>query len=294
MIGTAPGAGGRTPLAVEALGYLGGALAIIAGLVAVRQFWPHTTAAGELGLAGAAAAGLAVGGALTPAGRNAAFGRLRSVLWVLSVIALAAFAGVLCGQILRLPDDDTATITGAVGTCYAAVLWRQARTAPLHLALFCAAAVTAGSATAWLGPGLRSWGPGLAVWALSALWAVAVERGLLTPAWAGHLAAGTGLLLGAELAMPIAAGQALAVATVLALLTAGVVTRRGWLLVFGVIGVLLVVPQTVERYLPRSAATPLAILVAGLALLASALCSPAGTAAAARAAARPDPPRRRR
>lgn len=228
MIGTAPETGSRTPLAVEALGYLGGALAIVAGLVAVRQFWPDTTAADELGLAGAAAAALAVGGAVTPAGRNPAFGRLRSVLWVLSVIALAA-------------------------------------------TVFCAAAVTVASAAAWLDSGLRSWGPGLAIWVLSLLWAVAVERGMLTPAWAGHLAAGAGLLLGAELAMPIAAGQALAIATVLALLAAGVVTRRGWLLVFGVIGVLQVVPQTVERYLPRFAATPLAIFVIGLALLATAL-----------------------
>jgi len=269
MIDAAPEAGSRTPLAVEALGYLGGALAITAGLVAVRQFWPDTTAGDELGLAGAAAAALAVGGAVTPAGRNAAFGRLRSAAWVLSVIALAAFTGVLCDQILRLPGDGTATLIGAVSACYATVLWRQARTAPLHLALFCAAAVTAGGAAAWLG--LRSWGPGLAIWALSLLWAVAVERGVLTPAWAGHLTAGAGLLLGAELAMQIAAGHVLAIATVLALLAAGVVTRRGWLLVFGVIGVLQVVPQTVARYLPRSAATPLAIFVIGLALLAVAL-----------------------
>ena len=273
MIGTAPepGRGSRTPLAVEALGYLGGALAIIAGLVAAQQFWPDATAADELGLAGAAAAALAVGGAITPARRNNAFGRLRSVLWVLSVVALAAFTGVLCDQILRLPGDGTATTVGAVATCYAAVLWRQSRTAPLHLTLFCAAAVTAGSAAAWLDPGLRSRGPGLAIWALALLWAVAVERGLLTPAWAGHLSAGVGLLLGAELAMQIAAGQVLAIATVLALLAAGVVTRRWWLLAFGVIGVLQVVPQTVERYLPQSAATPLAILVTGLALLAAAL-----------------------
>ncbi|HEY7429339.1 MAG TPA: hypothetical protein VH641_01260 [Streptosporangiaceae bacterium] len=271
MIGTAPRAGSRTPLAVEALGYLGGALAIIAGIVAVQQLQLDITAAGELGFAGVTAAALAAGGAVTPAGREPAFARLRSVLWVLAVIAVAAFTGVLCDQILHLPGDGTATVTGAVSTCCAAVLWRQSKTAPLHLTLFCAAAVTVGSAVAWADAGLRSWGPGLAIWALSGLWAVAVERGVLIPAWAGNLAAGAGLLLGAELTMEIGAGHVLAIATVLALLAAGVAARRGWLLIFGVIGVIQVTPQTVGRYLPSSAATPLVLLAAGLVLLAAAL-----------------------
>lgn len=270
MIETAPHPRSRTPVAVEALGYLGGTLAVVAGLVAVERLWPGAPISAELALTGVAAVALGAGGALTPAGRDPAFGRLRSMLWLLSAIAATAFTAGLCDVVLHLPGYPAATATGAVATCYTAVLWRAARTAPQHLALFGATLLLAGSGIAWAAGEDRYWAPGLAIWALSLLWAVAVERGILGPPRAGQVAAGFGLLLGCQLMMGTTAGRVLAIVTVLALLAAGAVTRRGWPLAFGVIGVIQVVPQTVLGYLPRSAAGPLAMLAAGLVLLATA------------------------
>ncbi len=71
--------------------------------------------------------------------------------------------------------------------------------------------------------------------------------------------------------MQVAAGQVLAIATVAGLLAGGVLLRQAWLVVLGAAGVLLVVPQTATRYLPTSAAAPLAIFVAGVVLLGSAV-----------------------
>ena len=54
-------------------------------------------------------------------------------------------------------------------------------------------------------------------------------------------------------------------------LAAGVLLRQAWLVALGAVGVLLVTPQITSRYLPTSAAAPLAILVVGVVLLGSAV-----------------------
>jgi hypothetical protein len=129
----------------------------------------------------------------------------------------------------------------------------------------------AGTAVDRLWPHLGVWAPGLGIWALSALWGVAVVRGYLPPVVTGYIAAGIGLLAGAQLTMQVAAGHVLALATVAGLLAAGVLLRQAWLVALGAFGVLLVTPQTATRYLPMSAAAPLAILLVGVALVGSAV-----------------------
>jgi hypothetical protein len=255
----------------EALGYLGGGLAVAAGLAAARQVWPDIPLAAQLALTATAAAALGAGGALMPAGGDAAFTRLRSVLWAMSTACLGAFTGVLVAGVWDFDAASAVPLAAGVATGYAVVLWLRTRAAAQQLIMFAAAAVTVGAGIASAGPTLATWEPGLGVWALSALWALAVHRGYLGPPNAGYAAAGIGLLAGAQMAMQAAAGHVLAIATVAGLLTAGVARRRIWLLAAGAIGVIQVVPQTAVRYLPSSAAAPLAVAVAGLALLAAAL-----------------------
>jgi hypothetical protein len=261
----------RAPLAVEALGYAGGVLAIVAGFAAVPDLWPGIPAAAELAFAGVAAAALAAGGALVRTGDDPAFGRLRSVLWLLSTASLAAFAALLAGRIWQVSPASTTLVAAATATGYAAVLWLRSATVLQHLGLFAAAAALAGAAVDRADPGLGAWGPGLAVWVLSAGWGIAVLRGYLRPVPAGYLAAGAGLLTGAQLTMDVAAGHILALVTMAGLLAAGVALRRAGLVGLGAFGVLVMVPQTAARYLPASAAAPLAIFVVGLVLLGSAL-----------------------
>jgi hypothetical protein len=98
-----------------------------------------------------------------------------------------------------------------------------------------------------------------------------VIRGYLLPRGAGYFAAGFGLLVGIQFAMDVPAGHLLALATVAGLLAGGVLLREVWLAGLGAVSVLLVVPQTAERFLPESAAAPLAVFVAGAVLVGSAV-----------------------
>src|SRR4029077_18317596 len=78
-----------------------------------------------------------------------------------------------------------------------AALWWRTRAVLQHLAVFASLAVLVGTAVDRLWPHLGAWGPGLGIWALSALWGVAVLRGYLPPVVTGYIAAGIGLLAGA-------------------------------------------------------------------------------------------------
>ena len=269
---TGPAAtGSRAPLVAEALGYAGGVLAIAAGLYIVRDFWPNLSAGAALAFAAAACVALGAGGAAVRTTSDPALRRLRSVVWLMSTVSLAVFAGTLADQVWGFGPASTTLVTATVSAAYGAVLWRRTRAALQHLAVFASLAVLAGTAVARLDPGFGAWGPGLAIWALSVLWGVAVMRGYLPPGATGYFAAGIGVLAGAQLAMQVAAGYALALATVAGLLAAGVLLRQAWLVVLGALGVLLVTPQITTRYLPVSAAAPLAILVVGVALVGSAV-----------------------
>ena len=263
--------GSRAPLVAEALGYAGGVLAIAAGLYLVRDLWPNLSTGAVLAFAAAACAALGAGGAAVRATSDPALRRLRSVLWLLSTVSLAAFTGTLADQVWGFGPTSTTLVTAAVSAAYGAALWWRTRAVLQHLAVFASLAVLAGTVVARLDPGLGAWGPGLAIWAMSVLWGVAVMRGYLPPGATGYFAAGIGVLAGAQLTMQVAAGYALALATVAGLLAAGVLLRQAWLVVLGAFGVLLVTPQITTRYLPMSAATPLAIFVVGVVLLGSAV-----------------------
>lgn len=255
----------------EALGYVGGVLAVVAGLIAVTELWPGITTGAQLAFAAAGTVALGAAAVLVRAGDSPALRRLHSVLWLLSTACLVAFMGVLADQIWHFSPVDTTLVATVVATPYAAVLWWHTRAPLQHLAMFAGAATLVGTGIASVAPGLHAWLPGLGVWALSAAWGAAAHRGYLAPRNAGYLAAGIGLLTGAQLTMQVAAGHVLALVTVAGLMVAGVALRRVWLLLLGAIGVLLFVPQTASRYLPQSVAAPLAVFAVGLALLGVAL-----------------------
>jgi len=271
MTGLQADTGSRLPLAAEALGYAGGVLAIAAGIYLARDLWPGLSTGAVLAFAAVACAVLGAAGAAVRTTGDPAFRRLRSVLWLLSTVSLAAFTGTLADQVGRFGPESTTLVTAAASAAYGAALWWRTRAALQHLAVFASLAVLVGTAVNWLDPDAGAWGPGLGIWALSALWGVAVMRGYLPPVVTGYIAAGIGLLAGAQLTMEVAAGHVLALATVAGLLAAGVLLRQAWLVALGAVGVLLVTPQTTSRYLPTSAAAPLAILVVGVALVGSAV-----------------------
>jgi hypothetical protein len=246
-------------------------LAIAAGIYLVRDLWPSPSTGAVLAFAAVACVVLGAGGAAVRMTGDPALRRLRSVLWLLSTVSLAAFAGTLADQVGKFGPESTTLVAAAASAAYGAALWWRTRAVLQHLAVFASLVVLVGTAVHRLWPHLGAWGPGLGIWALSALWGVAVLRGYLPPVVTGYIAAGIGLLAGAQLTMEVAAGHVLALATVAGLLAAGVLLRQAWLVVLGALGILLVTPQITTRYLPMSAATPVAIFVVGVVLLGSAV-----------------------
>lgn len=261
----------RLPLVAEALGYAGGVLAVAAGIYLAGELWLGLSTGTVLAFAAVAWVVLGAGGAAMRTTGDPALRRLRSVLWLLSVVSLAAFTGTLADQVLRFGPASTTLVTAAVSAAYGAALWWRMRAVLQHLTAFASLAVLVGTAVDRLWPHVGAWAPGLGIWALSAVWGVAVMGGYLPPVVTGYIAAGIGLLAGAQFVMEVAAGCALALATVAGLLAAGVLLRQGCLVGLGALGVLLVTPQIATRYLPMSAATPVAIFVVGVVLLGSAL-----------------------
>ncbi|MFI1566525.1 hypothetical protein ACH4ZX_26310 [Streptomyces sp. NPDC020490] len=279
---------GRVPLVVEALGYLGAAMAVVAGFLAADRLWPDIPTGAQLALAAVAAVVLGVAGALLRDAAEPAFVRLRGVLWLASTGSVAAFAGVLAVRVGDFSPQVTALTTAGAATAYGIVPW-LVRPAPLQqLAVFAGTAVTLAAGIECLGDDVPLWVPGVGVWLLSALWGAAAHRGHVRPRETGYVAAALGLLVGAQLTMNLAAGHLLALATAGALLALGVALRRVWALLLGAFATLQTVPQTAERYLPGSLAAPLSILVVGAVLLVLALLLARWSS---RTAGTPRPPR---
>jgi hypothetical protein len=262
----------RRPLVVEGLGYLGAVLAAVAGFIALRQLWPGFPPSAGLAFAATATAVLLLAGFALRTTGHPEFGRLRSALWLASAASLAAAVGLATSPgFWGLSPVSGLLVTEAAFTAYAAALWWRSRATLQHLALFAGAAALTGTgiAEAWPGPG--DWLPGLGVWVLSLLWGIAVSREYLTPQTAGYAAAGIGLLVGAQLTMDLAAGQALGVVTVAGLLAAGIALHRVLLPGLGAVGAIWILPQAAGRYLPGGAWAATAVFLAGLVILGVAL-----------------------
>src|SRR5689334_1343277 len=144
----------RLPLVAEALGYLGATVALVAGLIAVRQLWPRIPATAELALAGTAAVALLAAGLIIRADRDPALARLRAAVWLASAVSLALFAWLLTGrQFWNMGRVSAPLVTEAAVAAYTLALWWRTRSALSQVAAFAAVAVLTWTAIALPWPG---------------------------------------------------------------------------------------------------------------------------------------------
>lgn len=158
----------RIPAVAEALGYLGGLLAVIGLVLVVERYWPDMATAGRLALSGAGAlvplaAGAVVGADGGP--RNVAIERLRGFLWLASAAAAAVFAAVLAADGLGAGSAEI-VVLAASGTVvvHGGLLWWWGKGLLQQVACLGGVAVFAGAAVA----AFSDSGAGLAVWAVGA------------------------------------------------------------------------------------------------------------------------------
>jgi hypothetical protein len=257
----------RIPLVTEALGYLGAALALAAGVAFLGQIWDELSRVAELAILATGAVALWFGGWLVRGAEDPAPRRLMSVLWFLSVGVATGFFFVLGSE----DDPETAWLVAGIGaTLSGGVVWRARKTPLQLLAAFggLEIAAVAGLLVAW--EDVPGWTVGAVVWALGLALVLAGWAGAVRPRTAayaiGSLAAVVGPRIG-EVDWPMFVG----LATGAGLMALSVAVHRTVLLGFGAVAVFIYLMGITLRYLGETIGAPLALLVAGGALLAVAL-----------------------
>ena len=172
------GQGRRIPPVAEALGYLGGVLAIIGLTMLVSKYWTDMATGGRLAMSGGAAIALLAGGALVREEADPALARLRWFVWTVATAATALFVLVLTRDAFDANDNRIIALTcvASIAALNAALWWWRER--PIQqLVCLVAVVVAVGLAVAeWSGDGYA----GMAVWVLGGVLLAAGLR-QLTP-----------------------------------------------------------------------------------------------------------------
>lgn len=163
----------RVPPVAEALGYLGGVLAIVGLASLLVRYWSDMETAGRVGLAGVGAVLSGVGGALVTQRSDPALDRLRGFLWLLSGAATALVAGVVAADGFGTSAPMVVALGSAAAALHGGVLWAWRQDRPVQqLTTLAGAVVAAGAFVATVAEGAA----GLAVWSLGAVYLVAGLR----------------------------------------------------------------------------------------------------------------------
>lgn len=113
----------RFPVVAEALGYLGGVLALTGLVLVLMHYWPDLAWVGRLALSGGGAAALVAGGIAVRDQADPALVRLRAFLWLLSSAATAVFVGVLVTEGRDLADQTVVFWCAAAVAVQSGLLW---------------------------------------------------------------------------------------------------------------------------------------------------------------------------
>ena len=252
-------------LVVEALGYLGGAIVVAAVVLISARYWDELGDGGRVAVLAVGSIALVGAGALLPVRRGQASARLRAVLWLASTVTVAASLGVLGDAWLDLHAAGLALFVGVGTTAYAGVLWWRWRSGIQQAAAVMAAALAAAALLAQLSATDSL--PGLGPWTVGVVWWLLAWGGLTTPPRLGQLGGAAIAIGGAMATAGSDAGTWLVLVTLVAVVWVGLVLRDVWQLGVGALGVVLNVPQAVERWFPGSLAAPLVLLVVGTAVV---------------------------
>jgi hypothetical protein len=193
---TAAPASGRGSLIAEALGYLGGVLIVVAASLIASWYWADIPIWGRVALPVAAAMLLAGAGSVAYRHRSERSIRLRAVLWLGSVAAVAFALWVVGRDVLGLPENEKVALLAGLGAAaYAGVLWALSRTVLQQVALFAALGTAAGAAAGLLpqGDGAPS---GLAIWGMGTMWLSLGWGNWLSPRRAALALGAVGSLVG--------------------------------------------------------------------------------------------------
>lgn len=262
--------GRRLPV-IEAVGYLGGLLALSGAVTLVIQYWREVPTAGRLGLLAAVAAVTWLVGARIGEASAAALIRLRAALWFASSAAVAAFAGQAAAELAPAWEGVVWLSAGVAAAVHSGLLWGRPgrlRDRPAqHLACLAGVLMAAGGAAGLAG---GEGAVGLAIAGAGSVWVAAGWSALLPPPVIALTTGGVAVLAGVGITVGdwSDAAPLLGLAASTILLAVGVATNRTPLTIVGLAGGFGYLPWTVGHFFADSLGAPLAILLSGIALLA--------------------------
>lgn len=259
----------RSSLVIEALGYLGGVIILVASILIASLYWDQVGTTARLVIVGGVAAVLLAAGFAIPERLEDVGIRFRSVLWLLSTGAFAGFVGLLGADALNMADKDVFLLMSAGVAAHAAGLWLIGRTLVQQLALMVGVMLTAAALTNELG--VSDALPGFAVWGVALIWLLLGWGGLLEPRRFVMVFGAAGMFVGALTTIPTYAGIVLALVTAVAVVATAVLFRDLRMLAVGAFGTLLVLPSSVIELFPGDLAAPIAMLVVGALLVGAGL-----------------------
>lgn len=255
-------------LVVEALGYLGGVIILVAlGLVASR-YWTTLPTAARIAITAVTCAAVLAAGAAVPQRLGPPGVRLRSVLWVAATAAWAGLAGLIVSESLGVSDESLGAIVAICTLPFAGLLWYLHRQSLQHVACLAVIVIGTGTAVSLL-PGPEQL-PGLMVWSVGLAWFVLAWGGIVRPRELGLALGSAVAIIGA---MAFSSGEPSAAAAILDLVTLAVFVLASVafgdfvLLVIAALGTLLSLPQIIQNYFPGALSAALALLAVGCLLI---------------------------
>ena len=259
----------RASLVVEALGYLGGVIILVASVLIASLYWDEVGTTVRLAIVGGVAAVLLAAGLAVPERLEDVGIRFRSVLWLLSTGAFAGFLGLLGADALDMAGKDVFLLVSAGAAVHAGSLWLIGRTPVQQVAMMAGAMLTAAALTNELG--VSDALPGFAVWGVALIWLLLGWGGVLEPRRFVMVLGAAAMFIGAMTTIPTYGGIALALVTAAAVVATAVLFRDLLLLAVGAVGTLLVLPSSVVELFPGDLAAPIALLVVGALLVGAGL-----------------------
>jgi hypothetical protein len=253
----------------EALGYVGAVCAVTAGLLTAGQAWAHLGLLARSTLLLVTVTVLAAGGWWANGQRAASVRRLGAVLWFLAVAAVGGFAEVVAEQVLHQSHGLQYIIAGLAASAAGMLFWRLRVSSVQQVALLASLLATVTAVVGVIAPDGPSWGGG-AVWVVGVTWLLLGSRHLLIPARTAEVLGALAMLLGAETVRGgelRSWGLALGLLSAAALVGTGAIARRTVLLSVGAVGLFVFLFDAALTWFGRAAPVPLALLVAGGALL---------------------------
>lgn len=262
-----------TSVVTEALGYVGGALVVVASMLLASRLWPDLSEGGRLGLVAAGALLLLGVGFAVPAVEGTAGARLRSAVWALSTGAATFFVGLFVMDTLDWDEAKAAFTILAAASVHAGVLWLLSRAPVQQVVLFVALCGAAASGLILVAPEGPNWDglAGVGVLVVAGAWMFLGLTQRLAPARVAELLGAVGLVLGAAVTQMADWGRVLSLVVLVGLITLALRLNQLLLLAVATLGMFIILPPVVIEWFPGALAAPLVLLGCGAALVLLAL-----------------------